>query len=198
MKLDCEEAAVRCGHGGDGAGFGAGQNAKTFGHGGDQVAMAHPDLLAAFDASEDGVGIDDIELSEAVLATIAFFDMAPECVRHQLVAVADAEHGYARGQKRRIDGGTGRIVNAGRAAGDDDAFPAAQGGGGSLSGRDLRIDSQIADFTCDQMTILPACVEDGYLWRQNVGRSTAARAARRLAPGRSCAAPSAFSRFRAE
>ncbi len=60
------------------------------------------------------------------------------------------------------------IVNAGRSAGNDDAFPAVQRGDGSFAGRDLGVDSQVADFTRDQMTILPACVEDGYLWAQNV------------------------------
>ncbi len=61
------------------------------------IAVAHPDLLAAFDAVEDGVGMNDVELGEAVFAAVAFVDMAAEDVRHQLMAVADAEDRNAGG-----------------------------------------------------------------------------------------------------
>ena len=43
---------------------------------GDQVAMAHPDLLGAVDAVEQNrVGSADVELGEAVFAVLAFLDL---------------------------------------------------------------------------------------------------------------------------
>ena len=60
------------------------------------------------------------------------------------------------------------IVNAGRTARNDDGFPVAQCRQRSLTGRDLGVNSQIAYFTRDQMTILPARIEDGYLWIQDL------------------------------
>ena len=62
------------------------------------IAVAHPDLLAAFDAVEDGVGMEDVELGEAVFAPIALADMAAQDVGHQLLAVADTEHREPGGQ----------------------------------------------------------------------------------------------------
>ena len=47
---------------------------------------------------------------------------AAQQVRHELLAVADAEHGLAAVEDCGIDGGAARVVDAGWAAGDDDAF----------------------------------------------------------------------------
>jgi hypothetical protein len=61
MKLDREQAAFGRGHGRDRACFGAGQHLKTLRNGGNHVAMAHPDLLASFDAAEDGICAGDVK-----------------------------------------------------------------------------------------------------------------------------------------
>ena len=42
-------------------------------------------------------------------------------MRHQLLAVTDAEHGRSCGEQLRVDGGASGIVDAGRAARNNDA-----------------------------------------------------------------------------
>ena len=69
-------------------------------------------------------------------------------------------------KKPWIDGGAAGVVDAGRAAGNDDAFAAGQLRGRCFTGSDFRVDTQIADFTRDQVTVLPARIENGYLWTQ--------------------------------
>ena len=51
---------------------------------------------------------------------------AAQQVRHELLAVADAQHGMSGVQDGRIDRGAAGIVNAGRAAGNDQAFARRQ------------------------------------------------------------------------
>jgi len=76
MKLDGEQAARGRGDGRDGAVsvLARTSNRPAPGH---DVAVAHPDLLAAFNAVEDRIGIRDVELSEPVLATVAFWTRPP-------------------------------------------------------------------------------------------------------------------------
>ena len=96
MELDAVEARAGRGDGGDGAGGGAAGDGKPGGAGGDHVAMAHPDLLAAGEAGEQRVGrTSEIERGQAVFAAVALAHLAAQQVRHQLLAVADAEHGDA-------------------------------------------------------------------------------------------------------
>src|SRR6185369_17984943 len=93
-------------------------------------------------------------------------------------------------------GGASGIVHAGGAAGNDDAFTAGQLCGRRFAGSDIRVDPQIADFARDQVTVLPARVENGNLWTQI--RSIASgwlSGPRRADPGRSCAVPAASSRY---
>ena len=60
----------------------------------------------------------------------------------------------------RIDGGAAGIVDAGGAAGNDDAFAARQLGGGSFAGSDFGVDAQIAHLSGDQMAVLSAGVKN--------------------------------------
>ena len=105
----------------------------------------------------------EIQLRESVLAVVALLDGAAQQVRHQLLAVANAEHRNAGIEQCRIDGGAARIVNAGRTAGDDDAFASGQRGRRRFAGSHLGVNAQFADFTGDEMTVLSSGVEDGDL-----------------------------------
>ena len=129
--------------------------------------MAHPDLLAAGDAAEEGIegraGAGQIELSESVFAFVTFFDGAAQQMSHELLAVADAEDRGAGGEQRGIDGRAAGVVDAGRAAGDDDAFTASQGGRGGFAGGHFGVDAEFADLAGDEMTVLSSGVEDGDL-----------------------------------
>ena len=64
----------------------------------------------------------DGKLGEAVLAFSRAFDAAPESRRHELHAVADAQHRNTEAENAGIDLGASGLVDAGRAAGQDDAF----------------------------------------------------------------------------
>ena len=92
---------------------------------------------------------------------IALADLAAQQVRHELLAVADAEHRHAE----REDGGIHRGAARGRrrwtgSAGDDDALGSGEFGGRRLAGADLGIDAEVADLAGDQMAILAPGVED--------------------------------------
>ena len=106
MKLDSVELAVGRGDGGDRAGVGAAEHGEALGDAADHVAMAHPDLLRAGEPGEQRIGaVVEFEGGEAVLALVALADLAAQQVRHELLAVADAEHRLAAVENRRIDGG---------------------------------------------------------------------------------------------
>src|SRR5262249_21414528 len=96
------------------------------------------------------------EGGETVLAPIAGGDFAAEQVRHQLLAVADAEHRYAEREDRGIDGRALGVVDAARTAGDNDAAHAGELGRRCFTGAHLGV---VAELAGDQMTILAARVE---------------------------------------
>lgn len=76
----------------DGAGFRACQYLKAGGSRRHQVPVAHPDLLASIDPSQDGIGAENIELSQPIFAAIAFLYGSTQRVGHQLLAVANPQH----------------------------------------------------------------------------------------------------------
>ena len=89
---------------------------------GDVVAVAHPHREGGGQAVEQGaVGAVQVERGRAVLSRIGSADAAAELVHHRLHTVADAQHGQAAvvhpagGERRAL------LVDAGRAAGEDDA-----------------------------------------------------------------------------
>ncbi len=59
------------------------------------VPVAHPDLLARLELLQEDAGLEDLEARAAVLAIAGRRDLAAERLRHQLVPVADPEHGDA-------------------------------------------------------------------------------------------------------
>ncbi len=101
---------------------------------------------------------------ETVFAFLALPDAAAQHVSHELLAVADAEHGAISGKNLRIDLRTAWLVNAIGAAGDDDALTASQFGSRRFARLDVRVHAQIANLPGDEMAILAARVKDGDLW----------------------------------
>ena len=123
--------------------------------------MAHPDLLLAGQAAEQRIaGLIELEHRETVLAALVLAHLPAEEVRHELLAVADAEHRLAVAENVRIDRGTARVEHAARSAGDHDALGESEVGCGSVGRPDLGIDAQLADLTGFEMAILSAGVED--------------------------------------
>src|SRR5437879_2211858 len=66
----------------------------------------------------------------------------------------------------RIDGWTGRIVNARRASGNDDALASGERGSRRFARRDVGIDSEVPHAARDQMAVLSSGIEDGDLGGQ--------------------------------
>ena len=170
VELDSVELPLGRGDGGDGARCGAAGDAEAGGQRRDGVAMVHPDLLRAGEAGKQGVGaLFDFERGQTVLAFVALAHRAAEQVRHELLAVADTQDRAAERENGGIDGGAGGIVNAARAAGDDDALGVREFGGGSFAGADFGVDAQFADLAGDEVTVLSAGVEDDNLrWRVQI------------------------------
>ncbi len=109
-------------------------------------------------------GLVELQGGEAILAFLALANLAAEQVRHELLPVTDSQHGLAAGKDGGVHRGAAGVVNAGRAAGDDDAPGKGDCRGRGLTGPDFGVDAEIADFSGDQMTVLPARVQDHDLW----------------------------------
>src|SRR5581483_6875344 len=161
MKLHAVEAAHRLPDSGNGTGFGPRQHGESRGHGRDEVAMAHPDLLRPREpAKSRRVNAVQFERRQAVFPLLALLHGSAEQVRHELLPVADSEHRPAAAKDRRIYRGTAGIVNAGRPARNDDPARAGKLSGRRLAGPHLGIYAQIPNLARDQMTILSSCVQD--------------------------------------
>lgn len=161
VKLDSVELPLGSGDGCDGARSGAAGDAEAGGQRSDGVAMVHPDLLRAGEARKQGVGaLFDFERGQTVLAFVSLADRAAECVRHDLLAIADTHDGAAERENGGVDGRAGGVIDAARAAGDDDAASVRKFGGGGFAEANLGIDAQFTDFTGDEVTVLAAGVED--------------------------------------
>ena len=93
----------------------------------DLIAVAHPHFGVARHAGEQDVGVAafiDRAMGPAVLADLVALHAAAECLAHQLHSVADAEHGNAEVENRRIALRCAVGVHARRSAGEDDALGA--------------------------------------------------------------------------
>lgn len=100
-----------------------------------------------------------IEDGESELTFIPLANGAVEFPRQQLLAVADAQYGNSGSKDGRFNGGAGIVVNAARAARDDDSPGGPQLFKWRVTGKDIGGDAEFPDFTRDQVAILPACIE---------------------------------------
>ena len=99
-------------------------------------------------------------------------DVAAELERHQLGAVADAEHGQPAAPDRGVGLGGAVVVHGHRAAREDDRPDPAplELGHRRVVGQQLRVDVELADAARDQLGELAAEVEDGDGRRAGGGR----------------------------
>src|SRR4029453_2453277 len=70
---------------------------------------------------EQAARLADRDLGPAVLAAAGAFDAAAELVRHHLHAIADPQHRHAETEQCGVGAGRARLVDALRAAGEDQA-----------------------------------------------------------------------------
>ena len=112
--------------------------------------------------------MEQVELSEAIFAAVALFNLPSQEVSDQLLPVANSQHCRANAQQPGIDGGAASIVDARWAARDDNALPSCKFGGWSFTRSYFRVDAEIADFSGDQVAVLSTSVEDRYLRLQSL------------------------------
>ena len=103
-------------------------DAEAGGHLGHAVAVAHPAALLARQLAEQQAALPRARtgvLPNSPMPGVA--DLAAEGARHRLHAVADAEHRHAELEQLRVDVRRARLVDRGRAAGEDDPARLARG-----------------------------------------------------------------------
>ena len=128
----------------------------------DMVAVAHPHGKLRVQALEETVRLADRQQRGTVLACVTGIDLAPEVMSDQLHAVADAEHRYTGAEGVRIHLGRARLVNARRAAGEDQPGrgSAPELGPGRGAGNQLAVDAGFTDPARDELAVLGPEVED--------------------------------------
>jgi hypothetical protein len=122
--------------------------------------MAHPGGLLLGQVLEQGAA-GGVQRGLAELGHARSLDGAAEIERHQLGAVADAEHRHAQLVQTRVDARRGLGVHGRGAAAQDQRRRVAAAG---LVGRDpvpdeLGVDPAVADAPRDQLRVLAAEVE---------------------------------------
>ena len=187
VELDGEQAALAILHRGDGDPVGGRGDAEAFGRARDGVAVAHPDGVGRRQVLQQRAGLRDVELGPAVLPVAGRRDLPAEVLRHQLVAVADPEHRDAEVEQPRVDLRRALLVDAQRAAGQDDAGRALRRELGSrqVVRDDLGVDVRLAHPPGDQLGVLRPEIDDEDGAR--VGHRPPSGPSRRAAgSGRSC------------
>ena len=124
VELDGHERHVRVAHGRAGRVRTGGGDREPGGQLLDPVAVAHPHLVVrgrGLHAGEQAAGVVDLQLRRAELALLRLLHPAAQLHGHQLRAVTDAEHRHAQVEEARVAERRVRVVDAGRAAGEDDA-----------------------------------------------------------------------------
>src|SRR4029079_14260152 len=121
MELDAIHGATAVGETGVRRGRRARQRLETGGRREDRVTVIHPALLLGLETAQESLPIRDCYRRRAVLAAVEGHYLAAQFVRHKLKPVADTQDGDAAVPDRRIRLGSAGLVDAGRAARQDQA-----------------------------------------------------------------------------
>jgi hypothetical protein len=104
----------------------------------------------------------DLNHRRTVFPRVAGFDLAAELLRHELLAVTDAEHRQAEVEETRVALGRILVVNALRAARQN--YCAGSDGRDRFdrdgARMDLAIDLRLANAARDELRVLSAVVEN--------------------------------------
>ena len=164
VELDRVEASFGILHRGDRDLVGAGGHAEPLGRPRDGVAVAHPHGVLGGEVLQQpsAAGVGDAEASTAVLALAGGRHLAAERPSHQLMPVADAQHGDAQLEQPGVDLRAVGLVHAGRTARQDDArgLPRSEVVGRGVVRDDLGVDVRLADPPGDQLRVLRPEVDD--------------------------------------
>ena len=122
VPLNPIESPVRILHGRDWSPFGMGQNLEALRGLDDSHTMAHPDILTCRGILENPLGGINRSFRLAILTQGRLVDPPAQFVSHDLEAVADTQHRYARFEDALIDGGGAVHIHRGRSAREDDGL----------------------------------------------------------------------------
>ena len=87
-----------------------------------------------------------------------------------MLAVAYAQDSMIVGENVWINGGTAAIVDAARAARNDQALAPGKVGGRCFTGPHFGVDTEIAHFAGDEVAVLPTRVQNCDLWNFDLSR----------------------------
>ena len=139
-----------------------GQHREPLGRGRDRVAVRHPDVVLDRYVGQQRAGRADRDRRAAVLAGAGVGDLAAEPLRHQLEAVAHAEHRRPGREQRRVDARRALGVDRRGAAGQHDRLGLARQhlGHRHRVRHDLGVDPRLAHPPRDQLRVLGPEVDD--------------------------------------
>ena len=160
VELDAVEPALRGFERGDRRRRRRARDRSALGRRGDRVAVAHPRGLLLRQALEQ-LAARGVERRLAELAHARPLDRAAEVERHELGAVADAEHGDAELVQARVDPRRRVGVDRGGPAAQDQrrGLAGARLRGGDPVADELGVDAALAHAARDQLRVLAAEVE---------------------------------------
>jgi hypothetical protein len=124
--------------------------------------VAHPDLAAVPDPSEESAAVEDFEAGKPIFPMGRGYHLASKEMGHELDAVANPQDGDS--ELKDCGRGLGRafFIDAPRPAGEDDGlrafFPDPREGG--VKRKNLGIDAELADLTGDELGVLGPEIED--------------------------------------
>ncbi len=174
VELQAVEQSGAMLHGGQWACVGAGERDELIGNHFHLIAVAHPDFRFAADAGEEIVrffGGRDPAASAAKFAHGVTLHAAAERLAHELHAVANAEHGDAEVEECGITLRGAGGVNAGRSAGEDDAYRSelANARGREVVSHDFTVHVLLADAARDELGVLRAEIENEHAFGGKFG-----------------------------
>jgi hypothetical protein len=126
------------------------------------VAHPHGDFFAGLERREHSDGVTDAHTRRPVFTLGARLDLAAQVVRHELLAVTDAEDRDTQRKNGRIALRRVFVVDALRAAAENDGarVDGANRVRGKRAGLNFAVDVTLADAARDELRVLRAVIED--------------------------------------
>ena len=162
MELHGVHPSGRVLHRGDRDLIGACHHPEPFGLARDGVPVAHPHGVARREVLQQLRAAVDRQRGAAVLTLTRGGDLAAERPRHQLMAVADAQHRHPQREQPRVDLRRARLVHRRRTTAEDDPgrTPGPELVRAQVVRNDLGVDVRFPHTPRDQLRVLRAQIDD--------------------------------------
>ena len=179
MKLHAIIPLIRIGNGGACTMLGMRDRNKTIGQSGYSVVMIHPNYILLRQPFKQGRGEIEHSVRRAIFTRIHRANLTTQHMRHPLLPIADAKHRNTKGKHNGIACLCMLVVDALRAARQDDAFkiivfPCIHC---SIAGKDLTIHTGFADTAHNQLVVLTAEIQHNDFFHQSWPPSLSDKAA---------------------